>query len=167
MWLLRILRSWRQKRPQKTGLGCVIDPTAVFHSPNDIALGDYVHIGAHCNLNGGGGLTIGDGTIFAPRVVVLTSTHQYMQENLLPYHGVYEYRQVTIGRGVWIGWGALLVPGITIGDGAVIAMGAVVTRDVGKGQVVGGNPAREIKQRPVEIIDRLVKEKAYYMETWL
>lgn len=147
------------------GLGCVIDPTAVFHAPSGIALGDFVRIGAQCNFNGEGGLTIGEGTIFAPRVVILTSTHQYQQENLLPYHGVYEYRQVTIGCGVWIGWGALLVPGVTIGDGAVIAMGAVVTRDVEKGQVVGGNPAREIKQRPVDIVDRLVKEKAYYRKT--
>ncbi len=47
-----------------------------------------------------------------------------------------------IGSDVWIGGGAIILPGVTIGDGAVIGAGSVVTRDVGADQTVTGNPAR-------------------------
>ena len=47
-----------------------------------------------------------------------------------------------IGSDVWIGGGAIILPGITIGDGAVIGAGSVVTRDIAAGQTVAGNPAR-------------------------
>jgi maltose O-acetyltransferase len=49
---------------------------------------------------------------------------------------------VRIGSDVWIGGGAIILPGVTIGDGAVIGAGSVVTRDVGAGATVMGNPAR-------------------------
>ena len=51
-------------------------------------------------------------------------------------------RPVRIGSDVWVGGGAIILPGITIGDGAVIGAGSVVTRDVGPGVTVAGNPAR-------------------------
>ena len=51
-------------------------------------------------------------------------------------------RPVRIGSDVWIGGGAIILPGVTIGDGAVIGAGSVVTRDVGAGETVAGNPAR-------------------------
>ena len=53
---------------------------------------------------------------------------------------------ITIGKDVWIGANATVVPGVTIGDGAVIAAGAVVTRDVPPNVVVGGVPARVLKK---------------------
>lgn len=55
--------------------------------------------------------------------------------------------EITIGRNVFIGAKALILPGISIGDGAVIGAGSVVTKDVEAWSVVGGNPAREIKKR--------------------
>ena len=51
-------------------------------------------------------------------------------------------RPVRIGSDVWIGGGAIILPGVTIGDGAIIGAGSVVTRDVGAGVTVTGNPAR-------------------------
>ena len=53
---------------------------------------------------------------------------------------------VVIGNNVWIGDKATILPGVTIGDGAVIAANAVVTKDVPAYSVVGGNPAKVIKQ---------------------
>ena len=50
-------------------------------------------------------------------------------------------RPVRIGNDVWIGGGAIILPGITIGDGAIVGAGSVVTRDVGAGATVAGNPA--------------------------
>ena len=52
-----------------------------------------------------------------------------------------------IGNDVWIGYGAQIMSGVRIGDGAVIAAGAVVTKDVASYSVVGGIPARKIKER--------------------
>ena len=53
-----------------------------------------------------------------------------------------------IGCDVWIGGGAIILPGVTVGDGAVIGAGSVVTRDVEPGQTVIGNPARPHQPRP-------------------
>jgi phosphonate metabolism protein (transferase hexapeptide repeat family) len=65
---------------------------------------------------------------------------------------------VDIGHDVWIGHGAVLLPGRNIGTGAVIAAGAIVTKDVPAYTIVGGNPARVIKRRfPEAIADRLVE----------
>lgn len=65
---------------------------------------------------------------------------------------------ITIGNNVWIGYGAILMPGIDIADGAVIASGAVVTRNVGPYEVVGGVPAKLIKKRfPQSIVEELLK----------
>jgi acetyltransferase-like isoleucine patch superfamily enzyme len=163
MLVLDLLRRWRQARPRELGAGVEIDTTARFQFPDRIALGDHVYIGPDCLLDGKGGLAIGEGTILAPRVVIWTSSHRYDQVEMLPYDLVDEHRRVTIGRGVWIGLGAMVVPGAEIEDGAVIAMGSVVTGRVAKGQIVGGNPAREIGRRPAEVVDRLVSERAYVL----
>jgi virginiamycin A acetyltransferase len=52
-----------------------------------------------------------------------------------------------IGNDVWIGYGALIMPGVTVGDGAIIATGSVVTRDVPPYTIVGGNPAVSVRPR--------------------
>jgi acetyltransferase-like isoleucine patch superfamily enzyme len=52
-----------------------------------------------------------------------------------------------VGNDVWIGHGAIVIAGVTIGDGAIVAAGSVVTKDVEPCTIVGGNPARFIKNR--------------------
>jgi phosphonate metabolism protein (transferase hexapeptide repeat family) len=65
--------------------------------------------------------------------------------------------RVTIGNDVWIGHGAIVLPGRSIGDGAVIAAGSIVTKDVAPYSIVGGNPARPIRPRfPAEIAARML-----------
>ena len=64
---------------------------------------------------------------------------------------------VTIGHDVWIGHGAIILPGRSIGTGAVVAGGAVVTKDVAPYTIVGGNPAKPIRRRfPEAIAERLM-----------
>lgn len=142
-----------------------IHTTATFNFHKNITIGKYCRIGMECHIDGEGIVNIGDGTILAPRVVILSSSHDYKNAALLPYGIEDKKLPVSIGRGCWIGWGAMIRPGITIGDGAVIAMGAVVTKNVGKGEVVGGNPAKQIAERSSknEIIN-MVEADQYFIK---
>ena len=72
---------------------------------------------------------------------------------------------MVIGNDVWIGYGATLMPGVQIGDGAVIASQSVVTKSVAPYSVVGGNPAREIRQRfDDETIQTLLELQWWYWD---
>ena len=87
---------------------------------------------------------IGDNCMMAPGVHIYTATHPI--EPTLRNSGREFGKPVTIGNNVWIGGSAVINPGVTIGHNVVIASGAVVTKDVPDNVVVGGNPARVIKQ---------------------
>ena len=86
-----------------------------------------------------GGITIDDGAMIGPNVRIVTDNHDF--ENRM----VLRCKPVHIGRNAWIGVGAIILPGVTIGENAVVAAGAVVTKDVAPGTIVGGNPAKFIK----------------------
>lgn len=65
-------------------------------------------------------------------------------------------KPVTVGNDVWIGHGAVIMPGVSIGNGAVIGANAVVTRDVGPFEVAAGVPAKRLKMRfPAEVVARI------------
>ena len=72
-------------------------------------------------------------------------------------------KPVTIEDNVWIGGKSIILPGITIHEGAVIGMGAVVTKDVPKGAVVGGNPAKILKYRNIKKYDELCSIKSFFI----
>jgi acetyltransferase-like isoleucine patch superfamily enzyme len=163
----RLTSNRRDKRLRISENKTHVSDTARFTFPQKIKIGSWVRISKRCYLNGEGGITIGDGTILAPEVVILSSTHRHKQDKYLPYDEYDEFRPVTIGRGVWIGYRAMIVPGVTIGDGAIVAMGAVVTKDVEAGNIVGGNPAKIISQRDPEQIMAMVQADQYDMKAML
>jgi len=63
------------------------------------------------------------------------------------FRGLRQSQRVVIGHDVWVGHGAIILPGVSIGDGAVVAAGAVVTKNVEPFAIVAGVPARRIKWR--------------------
>lgn len=126
-----------------------------------ITFGEYIYIGPNCFLNAQGGIRIGTGSILAPEVVILSSSHDYKTGDLLPYDIFDVNREVIIGSGVWIGYRAMICPGVVIGDGAVVAMGAVVTRNVEVGAIVGGNPAQVISQRRNDLNSMIEKDRFF------
>ena len=83
---------------------------------------------------------IGAGAQIGPAVQLYTADHPRDPE--ARRSGVEFGRQIHIGRNVWVGGGAIILPGVTVGDDAVIGAGSVVTRDVPAGATVVGNPAR-------------------------
>lgn len=87
---------------------------------------------------------IGDSVMIAPNVVIATGTHPICPELR---EKAYQYNlPVHIGNRVWIGAGAIILPGVTIGDDSVIGAGSVVTKDVPSGVVAVGNPCRVLRK---------------------
>ncbi|WP_308199037.1 DapH/DapD/GlmU-related protein [Chitinophaga sedimenti] len=88
---------------------------------------------------------IGDFTQIGPGVQILTADHPRDPE--LRKAGLESGRPVYIGKNVWIGGGALILPGVTVGDDAIIGAGSVVTKDVPPGATVVGNPAKVLAKK--------------------
>ena len=112
--------------------------------------GSNVHFGSNVYANFGltlvddGEIFVGDRVLFGPHVTVATANHPVnpeLREKSFQYN-----RDVHIGNNVWIGAGAVIVPGVTIGDNAVIGAGSVVTRDIPANTVAVGNPCRVIRE---------------------
>lgn len=129
----------------KVGEGTFIRPPFFCDYGENIRLGARVYVNFNCVFLDVMPITIGDGTMIAPGVQLLTAEHPV--EAGPRASGVESGRAITIGRDVWIGAGALVLPGTTVGDEAVIGAGAVVTRDVPAGARVVGSPARPVTPR--------------------
>ena len=107
----------------------------------NITIGKNVFINSGCHFQDQGGITLGDGTLIGHNVVLTTLNHGLSPDD----RGTLYPAPVIIGKNVWIGANATVVPGVTIGNNAIIAAGAVVTKDVPENAVVGGVPARILK----------------------
>ena len=124
---------------------------AVIRAPFHVDYGMNIHFGPGCFANYNlvvldvAEVRIGARTQIGPNVQILTADHPRDAE--MRATGAEWGRPVTIGTDVWVGGGAIILPGVTVGDGAIIAAGAVVTRDVAAGATVMGNPARPQKQK--------------------
>ena len=113
----------------------------------NLKIGRNVFINSCCQFQDQGGITIGDGTLVGPKTVIATLNHHQnpsKRANLIP-------KPVVIGKNVWIGANVTILPGVTIGDGAIIAAGAVVNKDVRENTIVGGVPAKYIKDVDTEV----------------
>ncbi|MET3698606.1 maltose O-acetyltransferase [Bacillus oleivorans] len=131
-----------------TGENLYIEPDFKCDYGYNIHVGENFYANFDCVILDVCEVRIGKNCMIAPGVHIYTATHP-----LDPFErssGVEFGRPVTIGDDVWIGGRAVINPGVTIGNGVVIASGAVVTKDVPDYVVVGGNPARIIKQIEVK-----------------
>jgi maltose O-acetyltransferase len=128
----------------EVGEGAVIRPPFHCDYGMNIRLGAGVFVNFNCVLLDVVEIAIGDLTQIGPGVQILTPDHPRGAE--ARRDGLEFGQPIRIGANVWIGGGALLMPGVTVGDDAIIGAGAVVTRDVAAGTTVGGNPARVLKR---------------------
>lgn len=145
---------------KKHGDKLILDCTTYLNHPECIEFGSNIMMRCGCEIYGAGGVVIGDGTIMAHGVQIISANHNYDSDNLeyLPFDEKWMFKQVIIGKYVWIGANAMVLPGVNIGDGAVIAAGSVVVKDVPPFAVVGGNPAKVLKYRNEDTFRRLERE---------
>jgi acetyltransferase-like isoleucine patch superfamily enzyme len=113
----------------------------VVYAPEALTFGDQVDIGEFVVLRASGGLSIGARVLIAAHAVVTTRGHPEQ----LPRWGHTVDAPVVIEDDVWIGAGAIVLPGVTIGRGSIVAAGAVVTSDVAPMTIVAGVPAKELR----------------------
>lgn len=115
-----------------------------FHTDfgHNITIGKNVFFNTGCSFQDRGGISIGDGSMIGMNVTIATLNHGL---DLKTRNTTFP-SPVVIGRNVWIGSNATILPGVTIGDNSVVAAGAVVTKDVPENTVVAGVPAKFLKK---------------------
>ncbi len=129
-----------------------ISDTAFINRPENILISDNVFVWHYTILDGTGGLEIGEGSQIGAWVGIFThSTHIAIRLYGRHYHEVaesekkgYRIAPVKIGKYVFVGAGAKILPGVSIGDGALISSGAIVSKNVKEFQIVSGNPAEVV-----------------------
>lgn len=133
------------------GMGCRIGPGCTIEYGVDIGLRGALVLGPGCELNAGAVLRnarLGAYVLVGPAVTMLDRQHRMDRIDIpMKLQGEIRYPPTIIHDDVWVGQGAILMPGLTIGRGAVIAAGAVVTRDVPDYAIVGGVPAKVLRRR--------------------
>lgn len=107
--------------------------------------GDGCFMNFNCVILDIAEITIGEGTLFGPGCQLITVEHP-IEDVSRRAEGWERARPITIGKHCWFGAGAMVMPGVVIGDNCVIAAGAVVTKDVPAHTMVGGVPARTIRE---------------------
>ena len=100
----------------------------------------------HINASGGGKISLGKNVLIGPNVVMRTSNHNFSDKNKNIKDQGHNSGDIHIEDNVWIGSNCVILSNVTIGKGAVIAAGAVVNKDVLPFTVVGGIPAKKIKE---------------------
>ena len=108
-------------------------------SSRDVKIGDRVVIMNNCLMMAAGSITIDDDAMIAANVQLISNNHDLYD------HYILTCKPVHICSKAWIGAGATILPGVTVGENAVVAAGAIVTKDVAPNTIVGGNPAKFIK----------------------
>lgn len=147
-----LLNMVRGRKLMKIGKYTNIHPTVIIRE------GEYITIGEHCLINHNnllqagksayGSITIGNYVHTGVNVAMIAFNHGfYVREEPIKEQD-YIDAPIVIEDDVWIGAGSIILSGVTIGKGAIVAAGAVVNKDVPPYSVVGGVPAKILKERP-------------------
>ena len=129
------------------GRGVTIHPSVYIRNPENLSIQDNSNINHGSELYCAGGIEIGKGTMIAYNVMIFSDSRTYIGEKPLKSRTDRIRKKVVIKNDVWVGAGAIILPGVTIEDHAIVAAGSVVTKDVAAWSIVGGNPAQKIRMR--------------------
>lgn len=128
-------------------IGSDIDASIIIFIPFYTNFGRFITIGKNvfinhaCSFLDMGGITIEDNVLIGPKVNLITENHPLSPDDRKSL----VCKPIVIKRNAWIGAAATILPGVTVGENAVVAAGAVVSTDVLPNTIVGGVPAKFIK----------------------
>jgi len=137
-------RSILEQLLGQIGQTSIIEPPFYCVYGQNIHLGDHVFLNVLCTILDCNEVRIGHHVMIGPNVQIYTAAHLLGAEPR--NQGLEVAKPITIEDNVWIGGGAILLPGVRVGRNAVVGAGAVVPRDVPANTVVAGNPARVIRE---------------------
>ena len=131
------------------GTGTRIRPSSYYSRAigRGLTMGDRSSIGPHGYIGCSGGITIGNDVMMGPGVRLFSENHETTDTHKAIRDQGVRWAPIVIEDGVWIASGVTITAGVHVGAGAVVAAGAVVTEDVEDGTIVGGVPARKLRQR--------------------
>jgi len=127
-----------------TGTNIHIESTFNCDYGENIHVGENFYANFDCVILDVAEVIIGDNCLIAPQVGIYTATHPINLTDRLS--GVEYAKPIKIGNDCWIGGNATINPGVTLGNNVVVASGAVVTKSFGDNVVIGGNPAKVLKE---------------------
>ena len=142
-WMLRIRFPW----VKYSGFVRIPCNTKIWSPHRDISFGNRVQLGEHCLIQCD--IEFGNYILTANNVAFVGKDDHTINEagKLIWNSGRGDSKKTHIGNDVWIGHGAIIIAGVSLGDGAIVAAGSVVTKDVAPCTIVGGNPAKVLKER--------------------
>ncbi len=126
-----------------------------FNDPLKVTIGDNTLIGPDVTFLSWGGITIGNNVNISGYSFIISQSHDIDDPMFCMISS-----PVIIEDYVWIGTGAMILPGIHIGKGAVVGVGSIITKDVPAYTLVAGNPAREVKKRNINLNYTLRERRA-------
>ena len=138
------------KRKAKVGKGSKVHATVIIRQGYNIEIGEGCLINHNNVLQAGkvdGKIRIGNYVHTGANVMIIAFNHAFDTRDIPTIKQDYYDADINIGDDVWIGGGAIVLAGVTIGKGAIVAAGAVVNSDVPEYTIVGGIPAKIIKER--------------------
>lgn len=145
----RLLYGWRRGLLRAFGASVGkhvrIHPSATIYFPWKFAIGDWSSIGQDAMIYSLGPITIGEKVTVSQRAHLCAGTHD-ASDPTMPLLKP----PIDVGDQAWVCADAFVGPGVTVGEGAVVGARAVAVNDVEKWVIVGGNPARPIKERTLE-----------------
>lgn len=141
VWRNFILKIWGAR----IGKGSVIHSSSKIWAPWNLELGQRTCIGPNTIIYNPGKIILGNKVTISQYSYLCTATHDYESK----LHTLY-WRPIIVNDYAWVAADAFIGPGVTIGEGAIVGARAVVFKDVSPWTVVGGNPAKYIKDRVIK-----------------
>jgi len=129
---------------KKAGKNLQIASGVIINHIHNVTIGNNVYIAHNVWINGTAKINIEDNVKIGPYSVIVTSEHKFNNGEVS--NDEYTSAPIFIGKGTWVASHVVITNGISIGKGCLIAAGAVVTKDVSDNVMVGGVPAKFIKE---------------------
>jgi putative colanic acid biosynthesis acetyltransferase WcaF len=142
-----VKRNYIRVQGGNVGKGVTFYPGIRINPAMNIIIGNHVDLAWGVIITTKGGVRIGDRTLIGYRTQIISANHFIPQNEGRIFESGHIAKKVIIENDVWIGANCIITSGVTIGEGSVIAAGSVVTKNVTPFTIVGGVPAKFIKER--------------------